>query len=123
MSPRPIRNPKLGAYVRKARQTAGLTLRELATRARLDYSMLSYIEAGQVDRPAPDKLIRLAAALGVEAEELLGRAGHLKRATLPEMPVYLRAKYGMSAEAVAEAEAFFAELHAKEGGRRAKRRR
>jgi hypothetical protein len=42
------------------------------------------------------------------------------------MAPYLRAKYGMSEQAVAEAETFFAELKQRDrgkGGRRGKRRR
>lgn len=60
----------LGLKLRKLRQESGLSLTELAARAGLSVSYLSEIEAGR-KHPKPDKLIRLAAAVGVSYDELV----------------------------------------------------
>ena len=57
--------------LRALRQERGLTLQQVATRASIDVSTLSRLEAGK-RRLALDHLPRLAAALGVSADELLG---------------------------------------------------
>ena len=113
---------KLGAAIRRHREAAGLSQLALATKIGVPASTIFRLEKGEFGMPDPDKLARLAEALGVEAEELYALAPYPE---LPEMAPYLRAKYGMSEEAVAEAEAFFAELKQREqkGGGRGKHRR
>ena len=114
---------KLGNAIRRYRQAAGLNQLALANQIGVPASTIFRLEKGEFGRPDPDKLARLADALGVEAEELYALAPYPE---LPEMAPYLRAKYSMSTEAVAEAEAFFAELKKRDkktGGQRGKRRR
>jgi len=57
--------------LRALRMDRGLTLQQVAERANVDISTLSRLEAGK-RRLALDHLPRLAAALGVSADELLG---------------------------------------------------
>lgn len=57
--------------LRELRTERGLTLGQVAERASIDLSTLSRLEAGK-RRLALDHLPRLAAALGVSADELLG---------------------------------------------------
>lgn len=57
--------------LRELRVEGGLTLQQVADRARMDVSTLSRLEAGK-RRLALDHLPALAVALGVSADELLG---------------------------------------------------
>ena len=65
--------PALGAAVRELRQEAGFTQEELAHRAGLTTGTLSVIERGRAN-PTWATVRALAAALGVTAAELAGRA-------------------------------------------------
>jgi transcriptional regulator with XRE-family HTH domain len=57
--------------LRELRSAQGLTLRQVAERASIDYSTLSRLEAGK-RRLAIDHIPALARALGVSADDLLG---------------------------------------------------
>lgn len=118
----PKNTSKLGTAIARHRKAAGLSQLALAKKIGVPASTIFRLEKGEFGRPDPEKLARLAEALGIEAEELYALAPY---PDLPEMAPYLRAKFGMSDEAVSEAEDFFAELKQrdKQGGRRAKRRR
>ncbi len=111
---------KLGAAIRRHRKAAGLSQLALAKEIGVPASTIFRLEKGEFGRPDPDKLARLAEALDIEAEELYALTPY---PALPDMAPYLRAKHGFSEEAVAEAEAFFADLKQrdKQGGRRGKR--
>jgi len=63
-----------GAWVCLRRQAAELSLRDLGTRAGVDDTYLSRVEAGKVSPPTPDVVRCLATALGddVDAVEALG---------------------------------------------------
>ncbi len=60
----------LGLKLRKHRQEKRLSLSELAARAGISVSYLSEIESGR-KHPKPEKLIRIAEALGVPYDELV----------------------------------------------------
>ena len=60
----------LGLKLRKHRQERRLSLSELAARSGLSISYLSEIESGR-KHPKPEKLIRLAEALGVPYDDLV----------------------------------------------------
>jgi transcriptional regulator with XRE-family HTH domain len=66
----------LGALIRAQRVTAGLSLRELADRAKVSNAYLSQIERG-LHEPSISVLGAIAAALDVPLEALLARAGLL----------------------------------------------
>jgi len=59
--------------LRDLRTEQGLTLQQVSERAHIDISMLSRLESGK-RRLALDHIARLAAALGVSADDLLGSA-------------------------------------------------
>ncbi len=59
---------------------AGLSMRGLARRSGLSAAQVSRIEAGEVERPAAETLVRLAKALDRDAQLLLVFAGHIRGA-------------------------------------------
>ncbi|HEX2104698.1 MAG TPA: helix-turn-helix transcriptional regulator [Solirubrobacteraceae bacterium] len=66
----------LGASIRAERVTAGLSLRDLAERAKVSNAYLSQIERG-LHEPSISVLGAIARALDVSLEALLARAGVL----------------------------------------------
>lgn len=101
----------VGRYIQQLRQRAGLSLRGLASSARVDPSWLSKLERGAVHTPDPRALWRLAQALDVEVAELHRAAGYGDG--LPGFAPYLRAKYDLPEDAVAQLQAHFALINAK----------
>jgi phage repressor protein C with HTH and peptisase S24 domain/DNA-binding XRE family transcriptional regulator len=63
-----------GREVRRARKSRGLTLDDLAAATGIAKSYLSQIETGYAAPPRDDKVRRIAAALGLDAESLLALA-------------------------------------------------
>lgn len=86
----------LGAYLRTARTRAGLSLRQLASRASMNYGYLARIENGERAKPAPDVLQRLADALAIDSAELFAFFGIKPAATLPPPRIYFRDKFGVN---------------------------
>jgi transcriptional regulator with XRE-family HTH domain len=78
----------IGASVRRARRSSGLSTRELAQRASLSQPFLSNIENGR-SSPSVATLYKLAAALGISATDLLP-------ASLDEGIVVVRAGEGVA---------------------------
>lgn len=68
-----------GDYLRGLRKQAGLSQRELAQRAGIDFTYLSKIENSRVDPPGEQTMRALARTLGVDAETLLARARKMPR--------------------------------------------
>src|SRR5438128_5154301 len=60
-----------GETLKKERRAAGLSQRELAERASLDFSYISKIENGRLPPPAADTVVQLCRILGILPEELL----------------------------------------------------
>ena len=67
----------LAGLIREARLRAGLSMRELGRRSGLSAAQISRIEAGEVERPVAETLVRLAKALGRDAQLLLVFTGHI----------------------------------------------
>lgn len=65
---------KFGRYLREAREARGLTLRDLARRARVAESSVCDIEKGR-RRPSLPAARRLAGALNLDVHEVFARAG------------------------------------------------
>ena len=61
---------RIGHAVKQRRETAGLSLRALATRSGMSASMISDIERG-AKSPTVTSVVRLAQALGVGVAELI----------------------------------------------------
>lgn len=75
----------LAAVIGEARARACLSMRELARRSGLSAAQISRIEAGEVERPVAETLVRLAKALGRDAQLLLVFAGHIRGARAQEL--------------------------------------
>src|SRR5258708_39079430 len=70
----------MAELTREAGVRAGLSMRGLARRSGLSAAQVSRIEAGEVERPAAETLVRLAKALDRDAQLLLVFAGHIRGA-------------------------------------------
>lgn len=92
----------LGSVVRAKRQQRQLTVRGLARAIDVAPSSISRLEDDQF-RPSDDILRRLGRVLKINLDEL--RA--LAPGELPRFAPYLRAKYDLDDEAVAELESHF----------------
>ncbi len=66
-----------GGLLRERRRTAGITQRELAQRAGVDFSYISKIENDRIPPPAADTVVKLCEILKTPAEELLARIGKI----------------------------------------------
>jgi transcriptional regulator with XRE-family HTH domain len=98
---------KLGEYIKRQRETLGISQRQLAGRIELHHSYLARLEAGDYAQPAPAVLHRIAEALDLEPEDLFALAGHTVPRNLPSFAPYLRAKYDISDQAARELSDYF----------------
>jgi transcriptional regulator with XRE-family HTH domain len=81
--------PDLGAYLREQRESAQLSLRQLADLAGISNPYLSQIERG-LKRPSAEILQQIAKGLKVSAESLYVRAGFLDERVLHDDPAAAR---------------------------------
>ena len=93
----------LGAFVHQARERAGLSLRNLEAITGISRPTLNRLELDQVDNPSPSMLHRLAEALELNSDDLFAFVGYRPSKSLPSLAPYLRAKYQLPPDAVAEA--------------------
>ena len=98
---------KLGAYLQQLRVERGLTIRGLAAKAKIDFSYISRLEHGLVGAPTARQLWKIARALDIEVADLYSEAGFIDAHGLPGFGPYLRAKYHLPEEAVAQLQAHF----------------
>lgn len=68
---------ELGIALREYRRAAGISQRELAQKAGLDFSYISKIENGRIPPPSADTMVLICKILGVKSEELLALTGKL----------------------------------------------
>jgi transcriptional regulator with XRE-family HTH domain len=89
-------NQQLGTTLRRLRTEAGQSLKDLEAKSGVSRSVISRIESGEKQQPQPSTLNRLAEGLMADASVLLASAGYTtkKADALPNLPVYLRSKYG-----------------------------
>jgi transcriptional regulator with XRE-family HTH domain len=66
-----------GELLREKRRAAGLSQRELAKRAGLDFSYISKVENGRQRPPAADTVVRLCNILGTPVDEMLAAVGKI----------------------------------------------
>lgn len=92
----------LAATVRKYRVRAGLSVRALATQAGI-HSYLARLENGDNDRPTPEVLQSIAAALDIEPGKLLRFIGVKPTTVIPTPRAYFRRAYGMTPTQASEA--------------------
>src|SRR5436309_14668582 len=72
-----VQEQPLAEVSRGARVRARLSMRGLARGSGLSAAQVSRIEAGEVERPAAETLVKLAKALDRDAQLLLVFAGHI----------------------------------------------
>ena len=101
---------QLGGAIRARRNRAGLTVRQLAEKSGLTPATVSRLETGQIEKPWPEHLQRLARAFDEDVEDFYALAGYLMPEGLPELRPYLRAKYGLSDRAVEQIDEYFQAL-------------
>lgn len=106
---------KLGALVHNARSAKGVSLRTLADGVGVNFSLISYIEAGRVHRPEVRTLQRLSRALDIPLDQLYSLAGYNRPEGLPELRDYLKLKYRLSERAIDEIENRFEQVQHGEG--------
>jgi len=100
-------NQSLGDFVRARRTSKGMSLADAAAASGLHHSYWSYLENGRYQNPAAGHLRTIAKALDLPAEDLYGMAGYDIPERLPSFQPYLRAKYDLPPEAVADLERYF----------------
>ena len=84
---------ELGRYIQSARLERNMSLHQLARAADVDRAMITRLERGLRGSPGPDKIARIAQALGLDLSQLYERAG-IPVPELPSFTPYLRTKYG-----------------------------
>lgn len=85
---------KLGRVIARERAKAKLTQRELAEKAGVVHGTIWHLERGDFKRPDPEKLQRIAEALGLNAADFFALVGYIHTDHLPSLDPYLRAKFG-----------------------------
>jgi len=108
MSPSDLQ--QLGDVLRQHRGRMGLTVRQLAEKSELTPATVTRLEQGQIEKPRPEFLQRLARAYGVDVEDFYALAGYLMPEGLPELRAYLRAKYGLPDQAAGQIDEYFQAL-------------
>jgi transcriptional regulator with XRE-family HTH domain len=98
-----------GAVVRREREAKEIGLREMAKKIGVSPTYLSKIERDDFPPPAEDKVRKIAAIIGCDADELLALAGRVAsdltdiiRQRPREMADFLRAAKGLTAEDLAQ---------------------
>jgi transcriptional regulator with XRE-family HTH domain len=76
---------EVGENIRRAREAQGLRVSEVARRAGMTISGVTFVEEGKVQNPSVDTVLRIARALGVDAGDLLEGVGP-KVVALPSTP-------------------------------------
>jgi transcriptional regulator with XRE-family HTH domain len=99
---------EFGALVRREREAREIGLREMARMIGVSPTYLSKVERDEFPPPAEDKVRKIAAIIGHDADELLALAGRVAsdlteiiRQRPREMADFLRAAKGLTAEDMA----------------------
>lgn len=95
----------IGSSLQQARERLGLSLRQLEAITGIPRATLHHLEHDEIDQPNPRLLHQLAATLELNRDDLFALAGYRPSTDLPNLAPYLRAKYQLSPEALAEAQA------------------
>lgn len=82
----------------------------------MDQATIVRLEAGSIVAPRPDKLSRIARALGISGADVFAFAGYTVPGDLPTLRPYLSAKYpGLLVEDLDRIEAYVARITRKRG--------
>ena len=85
----------LSNYLKRAREEAGLSLREVAAKSGVSFAHIRRLEQG-LRKPTVEVLQKVAEALALDLDEVLNAVGVKMTRTLPEPRVYFRRKFGVS---------------------------
>jgi|SRR3954447_26153496 len=108
----------LGKRLRARREELGLSIRDLERLTGIDNSLILRMEQGAIANPAPEKLSRVAEALGLDLADVYALAGYSAPRQLPAFTPYLRTKYrDLPQRAVRELERTFTEVAKRHGYR------
>lgn len=113
-------NPKqareLGDRLRTRREELGLSQRDLEAQTGVDNGTIARIEQGAFSAPRPDKLSRIADALGLGLADVFALAEYVAPTELPTFTPYLRSKYrDLPAPAVEQLERSFRRIAKRHG--------
>jgi transcriptional regulator with XRE-family HTH domain len=97
----------LGDYIRAHREALGLSLAEVARRSGIDYKYWSKVEIGDLRLPSARHLTLMATTIAAPIEDLYGLVGYDFPERLPSLGPYLRTKYDLPPEALADLEHYF----------------
>jgi transcriptional regulator with XRE-family HTH domain len=89
----PQRAQELGRYLRTRREELGLSAKGLARQVGLPDSTVVRLEQGLFAAPRPDKLSRIAEALGLSLADVFAFAEYVVPGDLPSFHPYLVSKY------------------------------
>src|SRR5437870_5240835 len=89
----PQQAKELGDRLRARREELGLSQRDLEAQTGVDNATITRIERGAFSAPRPDKLTRLADALGLSLADVFALAEYVVPDELPTFTPYLRSKY------------------------------
>src|SRR6476469_5290880 len=93
------KNVVLAERLKALRKARGWTQHDLSRASGLTRSHISRLERGDIQLPSSERLRQLALALGTSLDDLLEAAGYRDAvgdaADLPDLPSYLRRKYGL----------------------------
>lgn len=107
---------RFGEWLREQRLAVGMSTHELGRRIGARNSTIIRIEQGAFTAPSPDKLARIAEALGISLADMYGHAGYAVPDDLPDFHAYLPARYRELPEAaVAELVELFETLVQRHG--------
>lgn len=84
---------ELGRVIARERAKAKLTQRGLAEKAGVTHPTILRMERGDFHRPDPEKLQRIAHALGLGAGDFFALAGYMHADHLPSLVPYLQTKF------------------------------
>jgi transcriptional regulator with XRE-family HTH domain len=102
------KDPTLSDYVRTRRVSRGLDYAEAEQRSGVDQTTWRKLEAGSLESPSARTLEGVAEALSVPLPDLLQLAGYqVWKHKLPGFTPYLRSRYNLPSEAVAQLEQYF----------------
>lgn len=112
----------LGKLIARERARQGLSLETLGNAAGGTRTTIMRLERGEFGRPDPEKLQRIARALGLNVADLFALAGYMPSDALPSLDSYLRTMFGgdLSAKDRKDIERYVEQKRSKrrEGGRR-----
>ena len=103
-------NTTLGNYITTRRLAAGLSIVDAQEHSGLDDSYWRKVEAGHYQSPDAKTLRRIAETISCPLEDLYNLCGYTVAAGLPTLTPYLRSKYDLPPEAIADMEKYFALL-------------